>query len=137
LIEIAVFTIEWEEIFSQVLKLKDDKNSIYITDDFSTVKDNWIYFKLDSLDYSYYKIPITANYNPWSLAIYKNTDTNKTPLFAILKDSRIKVSEKELYKLEYSIHDEYIVLKLIDKSSSKEVWIWEILLKIDNSYVIK
>ena len=131
-IEINVLDIWNDIVFSQIIKL--DNNDITVVDNFNWIEDNWLYIKLTSSDFDYYTIPDSAEYNPWSLAIYRNTDINKYALFAILPDSRIKIIN-ERYKLEYSHLDEYIVIKFIDIYNNYEIW--QLLLNIDNSYVIR
>ena len=133
-LEFDVLNAGREKVFSQVLKLKEDKNNIHITDNFSNTPSKWIYFKLLSDDFDYYKLPDIVNYNPWSLVIYRKTDTEKLPLFAITKDSRMKILNSNFYKIEYSNYEDYILIKLIDKHFNKTIW--ELLFKIDNSYII-
>jgi hypothetical protein len=134
-IEISVFTPGGDKIFTQSIKWKQEGTNIYVTNDFDNLKEDWIYFKLTNSDFDYYKLPSIAKYNPWSLAIYRKSDISKTPLFVILKDSRIKLLDSTIYKIGYSSSWDYIVLELMDKDPGK--MIWKLLFKIDNSYIIK
>jgi hypothetical protein len=136
-IKINIFTPDWDKIFSQSIRWKQEGTNIYVANDFDNLKEDWIYLKLINDDFSYYKLPNLSKYNPWSLAIYKKWNINKLPIFTILKDSRIKFPDNENYEIEYSSSWDYIVLKLIDKHLKEVKEIWELLFKIDNSYIIK
>ena len=133
-VNILVLPLVWEPIFSQIIKLNSEKNKITITDSFSDLDDIWMYLRLTNNDFDYYSIPDNAEYNPWTIVIFRKTDLNKEALFAILPNSKIK-NLNDFYKIEYSSYGDYIVIKLIDKHFDSDVW--ELLFKIDNSYVIK
>jgi len=133
-VKISVLDNFSDEIFSEIIKLKSIENEVTVTDDFSSIKENWLYVRLLNSEFDYYKISDSVKINAWALVIYRKTDSKKDPLFAILPDSRIKVLNW-FYKIEYSTFNEYIMLKLIDKHFNKEVW--QLLFKIDSSYIIR
>ncbi len=134
-VEFIVLDASSKKVFSQILKLKADKNNIYVTDSFDDLSDKWIYLKLLWDKFDYYKIPNAVRHNPWTIVVYRKSDLNKLPLFAITRQWRIKVLNSNFYKIQYSSYDDYVVLKLIDKHFNKTIW--ELLFKIDSSYIIK
>ncbi len=121
-----------KKIYKQKMILKNDTN-LDITSDFNNLIDNWIYLKLDNSKYSYYKNPSSIAYDPWVIAIYRNSDTSKTPLFVIFRDWRIKTLNS-YYKLEYFTYKDNIWFKLIDKHYNKIIW--EVLYKLKTNFVI-
>ena len=122
------------KIYRETIRL-DGKSKINIVSDFSKIwNDKGLYLKLSSDKYWYYINPDNVSYNPWVLWIYRKSDINKTPLFNIFKDWRITTINNN-YKLEYSSYGDYVVYKLIDKHFNRVVW--ELLLKINNNFIIK
>lgn len=124
----------WKPIYTQYIQLLNSP-LINIVDDLTSLSEldkEWIYIKLvDKVSYSYYKIPEWVLYNPWTLVIYKNSDSSKKALFTIFKDWRINTLDNN-YKLVYSTEWEYIKLILKDNSNT----VAELLLNIDWWFVI-
>jgi hypothetical protein len=132
--EIYVVNKTWEKIYREKLVL-DEFNEIKLIWDFSKIwEENGLYLKMISDKYWYYINSLNIDYNPWVLVIYRKTDTNKTPLFIVFRDWRIK-SLNANYKLEYSTYNDYVVYKMIDKHFNRVVA--ELLLKVSNNFIIK
>ncbi len=109
---------------------------LFILDNFKDAISNWIYLKLNDLNnYSYYKIPLTAPYNPWVISVYSLSDKEKTPLFSIHPNWEID-TYSDNYELIYSDLWNNVVLKLYDNKNDK--YIWEVLMKVvDWNYIVK
>jgi hypothetical protein len=121
------------DLFYETIKVEWN-NSVKFVDDFEGLEDSWIYVQfLNKTNYNYYILPDTVSYNPWSMSIYRVTDTNKESLFTIFKDGRINTIN-ENYWLKYDYYDDYVVLKLIDKHFNREVA--SVLYKVSSDYLI-
>ncbi len=130
---IYVTNKKWIDIYREKITL-DKIKKINVVSGFSKIgKENWLYLKLNN-NYWYYINPDDINYNPWVLAIYRKTDLTKIPLFIIFKDWRINPLNS-YYKLDYSNYNNYVVYKLVDKHFNRIIW--ELLLKINNNFLIK
>lgn len=109
---------------------------LFVLDNFKDADNNWIYLKLNDLNnYSYYKIPVWAPYNPGAISIYSISDKDKTPLFSIYPNWEIN-TYWDNYELVYSEYWDNVVLKLYDKRTDK--YIGEVLMKVaDWNYIVK
>ncbi len=134
-LEFIVSDLSGNPVFSQELKFWETDSNIAVIDDFDDITTSWLYFKFVSDSFDYYKLPDIVEYNPWSLAIYKKTDSLKKPVFSILKDSRISIPNSSDYNINYSSYWDYILLEIADSNSSEVIW--ELLFRLDTSYVIR
>lgn len=126
----------WKVLFTEFIQLLNSP-IINIIDDFDYLNEfdsRWFYLKfIDKISYNYYKIPEWVLYNPWTLVIYKNSDTTKKALFTIFKDWRINTLNDN-YQLIYDTQWNYIKLLLKHKITRKTIA--ELLIFIDWWYVI-
>ena len=128
-----VINFKWDDIYYQYLSFEKEYDISFVNS-FADLIEEWIYLSFSNKsDYSYYEIPLNAPYNPWTIVIYRNSDTWKEPLFTIFKDWRIDTLN-DFYRLEYDNYDDYIVFKFIDKHFNREVA--KVLYKVDGGYVI-
>ncbi len=92
----------------------------------------WIYYKHSSSEYNFVSLPIWIPQNSWDLYVYYNWVSE--PIFEIFKDWRINI-KNEMYYLEYSTYDNYVVYKLLKKWSTNTIW--EILVMPEKNYIMK
>jgi hypothetical protein len=122
------------DIFYESLHI-DGQQKVQLVDDFTAATTNGIYVKFsDKSNYNYYTIPEGLNYNPWSLSVYRNVDTNKSELFTIFRDGRINTLNS-FYTLEYSDFWDYVVYNLIDKHFNREIA--QVLIRVQGDYIMK
>lgn len=121
-----VFLKWWKQIYSQSFWII--WGYTHVVPDFDTLGVEGMYVKMreDSSEiYWHFKTPETAPVSPWAIGIYYLDDPYE-PLFTIQKDGKIFVKD-ENYVLQYSVYEDYSILKLFDKL--KNIVAAEVLIK--------
>jgi hypothetical protein len=121
------------EIFFETIRVNSTK-AVKVVESFDNIETSWIYVRfIDSWNYNYSINPENVTYNPWTMAIYRNSATTLEELFIIFNDWRIRTLN-QYYGLKYSTYWNYVALKLIDKRFNREIA--EVLYKVDSDYII-
>ncbi len=124
-----------EEIYRQQIQMSWQFNFAVVSS-FWEIEDNWVYLMFtDKSNYNYFQIPENAPYNPWVVAIHRNSSTDKLPLFSIYPDGRIDSINLDNFTLEYDSFNDYVVLRLIDKTFNREIA--KVMYGMEGSYIIK
>jgi hypothetical protein len=125
---------KWQDIFYEYIQMHW-VNKVTVVDDFAKVKEKWIYFQLTNQStFSYYSVPENLDYNPWSLSIYRISDTTKDELFTIFNDGRIN-NKNEFYDIQYVANDKKWYFRLTDTRLNKEIW--RLMFVSDSEFIMK
>jgi hypothetical protein len=123
--------IDWKQIYESYFVLPDTWE-VNLINNLDTGANPWAYLELvDQNNYSTYSILSTAKYNPWAVAIYRNTDDKKEPLFIIYRDWRIE-RKNALYSINVEELDKHFVYKLSYRNNE----VARVLFKVEDNYVI-
>jgi hypothetical protein len=121
------------EVFFETIRV-NSSGMVKVVENFEWIESSGIYVKfLDTWNYTYNINPENVVYNPWTMAIYRNSSSILEELFVIFSDWRIRTLNQN-YTLKYSTYADYVVLKLVDKHFNREVA--EVLYKVESDYVI-
>lgn len=120
-------------IFRQFVKIPQWEVST--VSNFNTLENTGIYMKLvNQEDYSSFRVPLGARYNPWSVSVYLSTDDSKTSVMTVFSDGRINI-DLDNYKLEYRSLWEDASLVLVETSTWNDVA--QIVYHMNASYVLR
>ncbi len=122
-----------QTVFKQFLKVPEGR--VRQVSSLDRAEDTGIYMKLvDAEQYGSFSVPLWVAYNPWSLAVFSQSDTNKIPLMTIFADGRIELDRTQ-YRLRYTSFGEYAGFKLQKLSDNSDVA--DILFKTNASYILR
>jgi len=128
-----IITRLWQALFKQFLKVPVSR--VKQVSSFQDISDAGVYTQLiNGEEYGSYSVPLWVSYNPWSFAIYSESDVEKTPVMTIFSDGRININRQE-YKLTYQSFGEYTWLVLQRLSDNSDVA--HILFRTQASYILK
>ncbi|MCT4617445.1 MAG: taxilin [Candidatus Gracilibacteria bacterium] len=123
--------IDGKQIYESYFVLPDT-GEVNLINNLDTGANPGAYLELvDQNNYSTYSILSTAKYNPGAVAIYRNTDDKKEPLFIIYRDGRIE-RKNALYSINVEELDKHFVYKLSYRNNE----VARVLFKVEDNYVI-
>jgi len=89
---------------------------------------------LEQENFSSFRVPLSAPYNPWSISIYRTSSEDKLAVMTVMPDGRIIIDENR-YNLVYREKDWFVALMLVQRWTGSEIA--QVIYKLDGSYIIR
>ena len=120
-------------IFRQFVKIPEGEVNMVST--LNNLENTWIFMKLlNQEEYSSFRIPLWAQYNPWSVSVYLSSDDSKESVMTIFNDGRINI-DLDNYKLEYRTLWDDASLVLVDTTTWTDVA--QVVYHMNASYILR